>query len=385
MMSRITINNVRKEYDSDGGVIRAVDDVSLDVEDGEFLTIVGPSGSGKSTLLRMIAGLEDITGGEIRIGGTVVNNIAPQNRGVAMVFQNYALYPHMSVRQNMSYGLKLTTDLPKDQIRERVEETAEMMGIGDLLEKKPNNLSGGQQQRVATGRAIVRQPEVFLFDEPLSNLDAKLRLHMRTELQRIQEDLETTSVYVTHDQSEAMTMSDRIVILSEGSIQQVGTPAEVYAEPVNRFVADFIGSPSMNFFDVRLDGDTLSGSDFDYRVSEELATTIREQATSEDLVLGVRPEHVEVGTVETDSITADLDVLEHEGSDNYLYLSKGETEWTVRVDGNTRFDPGEAVEFTLPEEYVHVFDTETGENLLVDRDQTTQTADSSPLTGEAAE
>ena len=256
-MGRITIDNVRKEYDSDTGTIRAVDDVSLEVEDGEFLTIVGPSGSGKSTLLRMIAGLEDITAGQIRIGDTVVNDIAPQNRGVAMVFQNYALYPHMSVRKNMSYGLKLTTDLTKGEIDERVEETAEMMGIGDLLDKKPNNLSGGQQQRVATGRAIVRQPEVFLFDEPLSNLDAKLRLHMRTELQRIQEDLETTSVYVTHDQTEAMTMSDRIVILSNGTIQQVGTPAEVYAEPVNRFVADFIGSPSMNFFDVEFDDRVL--------------------------------------------------------------------------------------------------------------------------------
>ncbi|GGN99038.1 MULTISPECIES: ABC transporter ATP-binding protein [Haloarcula] len=365
-MGRITIDNVRKEYDSDAGTIRAVDDVSLNVQDGEFLTIVGPSGSGKSTLLRMIAGLEDITGGEIRIDDTVVNNIAPQNRGVAMVFQNYALYPHMSVRQNMSYGLKLTTDLGDDEIRRRVEDTAEMMGIGDLLDKKPNNLSGGQQQRVATGRAIVRQPDVFLFDEPLSNLDAKLRLHMRTELQRIQEELETTSVYVTHDQTEAMTMSDRIVILNDGTIQQVGTPAEVYADPVNKFVADFIGSPSMNFFDVSLDDGVLYGDDFEYAIPSDLANVVRQNARSDDLVLGIRPEHVTVDTDGADTVAATLDVLEHEGSDNYLYLSEGDTEWTVRVDGNTRFEWGETVEFSLPPEHLHVFDAETGENLVVD-------------------
>ncbi|MDS0223513.1 sn-glycerol-3-phosphate ABC transporter ATP-binding protein UgpC [Haloarcula sp. S1AR25-5A] len=376
-MGRITINNVRKEYDSDAGTICAVEDVSLNVADGEFLTIVGPSGSGKSTLLRMIAGLEDITGGEIKIGDTIINNIAPQNRGVAMVFQNYALYPHMSVRQNMSYGLKLTTDLGKEEISRRVEDTAEMMGIGDLLDKKPNNLSGGQQQRVATGRAIVRQPDVFLFDEPLSNLDAKLRLHMRTELQRIQEDLETTSVYVTHDQTEAMTMSDRIVILSDGSIQQVGTPAEVYAQPTNQFVADFIGSPSMNFFDVRLEHGVLHGEDFEYEIPPELATTVRENRQSNDLVLGIRPEHISVDTEGKDTIEATLEVLEHEGSDNYLYLSKSETEWTVRVDGNTRFEPGESVEFTLPADHLHIFDAETGENLVLDEAASTETDDSS--------
>ncbi|MBX0325613.1 sn-glycerol-3-phosphate ABC transporter ATP-binding protein UgpC [Halomicroarcula sp. F13] len=378
-MGRITIDNVRKEYDSDAGTIRAVDDVSLNVRDGEFLTIVGPSGSGKSTLLRMIAGLEDITGGEIRIDDTVVNDIAPQNRGVAMVFQNYALYPHMSVRQNMSYGLKLTTDLGDDEIRRRVEDTAEMMGIGDLLDKKPNNLSGGQQQRVATGRAIVRQPDVFLFDEPLSNLDAKLRLHMRTELQRIQEELETTAVYVTHDQTEAMTMSDRIVILNDGTIQQVGTPAEVYADPVNKFVADFIGSPSMNFFDVSLEEDVLYGDDFDYAIPSSFASVVRENARSDSLVLGIRPEHITVDTDGEDTVTATLDVLEHEGSDNYLYLSKGDTEWTVRVDGNTRFEWGETVEFSLPPEHLHVFDAETGENLVVEEGMTAD-VDSSSVT-----
>ncbi|WP_049805661.1 MULTISPECIES: ABC transporter ATP-binding protein [Haladaptatus] len=364
-MGSISIHQVRKEYDGDTGTVTAVDDVSLEVSDGEFLTIVGPSGSGKSTLLRMIAGLEDITGGSIRIGETVINDVPPQHRGVAMVFQNYALYPHMSVRKNMSYGLKLTTDLGSDEIRRRVEETAEMMGIEEHLEKKPNNLSGGQQQRVATGRAIVRQPEVFLFDEPLSNLDAKLRLHMRTELQRIQNELETTSVYVTHDQTEAMTMSDRIVILRDGTIQQVGTPEEVYARPTNRFVADFIGSPSMNFFDVSLQGTTLAAPSFEYDISSEWAQQIRENGTSDEFVLGIRPEHIEATADQSAPIRARLDVLEHEGSDNYLYLSKGDDEWTVRVDGNVRYDSGTTVALDLPAEHIHVFDRRTGENLLL--------------------
>ncbi|ODR79185.1 sugar ABC transporter ATP-binding protein [Haladaptatus sp. W1] len=364
-MGSISIHQVRKEYDGDAGAVTAVDDVSLEVSDGEFLTIVGPSGSGKSTLLRMIAGLEDITGGSIQIGETVINDVPPQHRGVAMVFQNYALYPHMSVRKNMSYGLKLTTDLGSDEIRRRVEETAEMMGIEDHLDKKPNNLSGGQQQRVATGRAIVRQPEVFLFDEPLSNLDAKLRLHMRTELQRIQNELETTSVYVTHDQTEAMTMSDRIVILRDGTIQQVGTPEEVYARPTNRFVADFIGSPSMNFFDVSLQGTTLVAPSFEYDISSEWAQQIRENGTSDEFVLGIRPEHIEATTDQSAPIRARLDVLEHEGSDNYLYLSQGDDEWTVRVDGNVRYDSGTTVALDLPAEHIHVFDKRTGENLLL--------------------
>jgi multiple sugar transport system ATP-binding protein len=266
--SGVSIQNVEKEYyDSDVGTIRAVDDVTIHVKSGEFLSIVGPSGSGKSTILRMIAGLEDITGGTISIDGEVVNSVPPQDRDVAMVFQNYALYPHMNVRKNMSYGLKLTTDLSKDEIERRVEDAAEMMGIEDLLEKKPSSLSGGQQQRVATGRAIVRNPRVFLMDEPLSNLDAKLRLHMRTELQRIQEEFDTTAIYVTHDQEEAMTMSDRVAVLADGVIQQLGTPAEIYSSPANRFVADFIGNPPMNFIDVEVDGTTLVTDSFTYDVA----------------------------------------------------------------------------------------------------------------------
>lgn len=366
-MGDIQIDDVGKTYDSEEGEITAVEGVTLSVEDGEFVTIVGPSGSGKSTLLRMIAGLESITSGTISINDRAINNIPPQDRGVAMVFQEYALYPHMSVRKNMSYGLKLTTDLSKAEISDRVEEAAEMMSIKDLLDKKPGNLSGGQQQRVATGRAIVRDPEVFLFDEPLSNLDAKLRLHMRTELQRIQEDLGTTSVYVTHDQTEAMTMSDRIVILDGGEIQQVGTPKEVYARPRNKFVADFIGSPSMNFYDVAIEGSQLVGPDFQYTVSQDILEKVGDGIDSSDLVLGIRPEHIQVNPKDTENtINVQLDVLEHEGSDNYLYLMKDETEWTVRVPGNKMIESGMSLEITLPEEHLHLFERATGKNILVD-------------------
>ena len=368
-MSEIVCNDVVKKYDSGEESVVAVDTVSLTVRDGEFLTIVGPSGSGKSTLLRMIAGLEDISDGTIAIGDTVVNDVPAQDRDVAMVFQNYALYPHMSVRKNMSYGLKLTSDLSDEEIQRRVDETAEMMGIGDQLEKKPKSLSGGQQQRVATGRAIVRDPEVFLFDEPLSNLDAKLRMSMRTELQRLQEDLETTSIYVTHDQTEAMTMSDRIVILDQGEIQQVGTPEEVYANPANLFVADFIGSPSMNFADVHLEGSTLVNPSFEYPIPDRTAERIRSGRTSDRLMLGIRPEHVELTDEEDGAIPATLDVLEHEGSDNYLYLISDTVEWIVRVPGNEMYAADDQLYMEFPEEHLYVFDKATGTNLLVEREE----------------
>jgi len=375
-MGRIRCESVSKTYHSAEEDLLAVDSVTLTVRDGEFLTIVGPSGSGKSTLLRMIAGLEDITDGTIRIGDEVVNDVAPQDRGVAMVFQEYALYPHMSVRKNMSYGLKLTTDLPNDEITQRVEDTAAMMGIEDQLEKKPGALSGGQQQRVATGRAIVRDPEVFLFDEPLSNLDAKLRMDMRTELQRLQEDLGTTSVYVTHDQSEAMTMSDRIVVLNGGQIQQVGTPEEIYANPKNRFVADFIGSPSMNFADVDLDGELLRNEDFEYAISEAVATQIRSAGKSDRFELGIRPENAEIATSDgPNRVPVTLDVLEHEGSDNYLYLRSETTEWTVRVPGDEHYEQGQSLYLEIPNEYIHLFDKVSGQNVLHDSpDEPTTTA-----------
>lgn len=379
-MSSVAFESVQKVY---GDNITAVDQFSLDIADGEFLTIVGPSGSGKSTLLRMVAGLEDISGGEVRIGDDRVNETAPQNRGVAMVFQNYALYPHMSVQKNMAYGLKLTTNLPDDEISSRVTEVAEMMGIGDLLNQKPSQLSGGQQQRVATGRAIVREPKVFLFDEPLSNLDAKLRMHMRTELQRIQEDLNTTSIYVTHDQEEAMTMSDRVVILDQGELQQVGTPETVYNKPANRFVADFIGSPSMNFFDVFLQGNTLVGDDFEYSLSEELASRVKNE--TDELVLGIRPEDISfTENAGKQSISTYVMVVEPIGSDNYVYLTLGDEpaettiddieddgsisdadECTIRVPASVKPDERESAEITFDESHIHLFDRQTGDNLLL--------------------
>ncbi|WP_049914624.1 ABC transporter ATP-binding protein [Haloterrigena salina] len=371
-MGRVSIENVSKFYDgsSDGeGKIVAVDDVSFDIKDGEFLTIVGPSGSGKSTLLRMVAGLEDISEGQIRIGDRVVNNIQPQDRGVAMVFQNYALYPHMTVRDNMAYGLKLTSDLSNDEVQKRVEDAAEMMGIEGQLDKKPGSLSGGQQQRVATGRAIVRDPEVFLMDEPLSNLDAKLRAHMRTEIQRIHEDLGTTFIYVTHDQEEAMTMSDRVAILDQGNVQQIGTPDEVYNEPKNLFVADFVGSPAMNPFDVELEGTTLVGADFQYEISEEYAERVRERTSDgESLVLGIRPEDIYIADPsDRNAIEAFLDVLEPVGSDNYLYLDMaGIDECRVRVPGDVKPEENDSLTISFDEDDIHLFRKSDGRNILAE-------------------
>ncbi|WP_188883857.1 ABC transporter ATP-binding protein [Halarchaeum grantii] len=377
-MSEVGFNHVKKMYDGD---IVAVEDFSLDIEDGEFVTIVGPSGSGKSTLLRMLAGLEDITGGEITIGDRVVNDIAAQDRNVAMVFQNYALYPHMTVRKNMSYGLKLTSDLDDEEITKRVEDAAEMMGIEDQLEKKPASLSGGQQQRVATGRAIVRDPDVFLMDEPLSNLDAKLRAHMRIELQRIQDDLETTTVYVTHDQEEALTMSDRVVILDQGELQQVGTPAEVFDEPANLFVADFIGSPSMNFFDVELVGNRLEGEAFSYEVSSGVAERIEERRTDDELVLGIRPEHIHFAEPDSvNAIGAMLDVHEPVGDDNYFYLRAGDTEFTMRIMGDHAHDEGDELTVSFDEEKMHVFDKASGENIMTDTGTPVSTRSSEQVT-----
>lgn len=365
-MSSVSFENITKTYGND---IVAVDDVDLQIESGEFVTIVGPSGSGKSTLLRMVAGLEEITDGVIRISEEKVNNVQPQNRGVAMVFQNYALYPHMTVRKNMSYGLKLTTSLSGGEINKRVEETAEMMGIKELLDKRPEELSGGQQQRVATGRAIVREPDVFLMDEPLSNLDAKLRLHMRTELQRLQEDLNTTTIYVTHDQKEAMTMSDYVVVLNHGELQQVASPEELYENPANKFVADFIGSPPMNFFDVKFDEDQLIGNGFQYSLPSEDRTTVREHPTNR-FTLGIRPENIHLGDEENDaSISAVVDLVESIGSDKYLYLRIGETECTARVPSQTSVSAGESILVRFDESCLHLFDTETEENVLVTRER----------------
>ena len=365
-MAELSLDSVTKVFDDDGSDIVAVDDVSVDIGDGEFLVLVGPSGCGKSTTLRMVAGLESITAGEIRLGDRVVNDVAPQDRDIAMVFQSYALYPHMTVRQNMSFGLEESTDMPDDEIRERVEDAAEMMGIDDLLDRKPTELSGGQQQRVALGRAIVRDPEVFLMDEPLSNLDAKLRSQMRTELQRLQEDLGVTTIYVTHDQTEAMTMADKIAILNDGRLQQVGTPLECYHEPSNLFVAGFIGEPSMNFFDVELRGDRLVHDGFEYQLSEDTQQALSGRA---ELVLGIRPEDIELRTEASSphDFQTVVDVVEPMGDENNVYLTFDETgnseTFVANISGMQHVEAGQPVVAHVPEEAIHVFDRESGQAL----------------------
>jgi multiple sugar transport system ATP-binding protein len=370
-MADIRLDDVTKVYDEGtSGAVVAVDELSLHIRDGEFLVLVGPSGCGKSTTLRMIAGLEEITDGTVEIGGRVVNDLEPKERDTAMVFQNYALYPHKTVRQNIGFGLKYTTDLSSSEIDERVEDVAEMMGIEDLLDDKPRQLSGGQQQRVALGRAIVRDPQAFLFDEPLSNLDAKLRTRMRTEISQLQRDLGVTSLYVTHDQAEAMTMGDRIAILDGGVFQQVGTPNEVYNHPANRFVAGFIGSPSMNFLEVTLE-ETAGGyelaaieSETSYTLEGSLVDDIG--ATAGDrLTLGVRPEDIEVAASEGGgerTIEARVEVVEPMGSDNYLALTVGQAEWTARVPPGYQPEEESAVTLSFDPAAVHLFDSD-GETL----------------------
>jgi len=362
-MGTLELHGLTKIFDDGGGGdIVAVDDLDISLNDGEFLVLVGPSGCGKSTTLRCIAGLETATSGEIRLDGREITDAKPKEREMAMVFQNYALYPHMTVRQNIGYGLKITTDLSKEEIRRRVERTADMLEIPELLDKKPKELSGGQQQRVALGRAIIREPEVFLMDEPLSNLDAKLRSQMRTELQRLQEDLETTTIYVTHDQTEAMTMGDRIAVLDGGELQQIGTPLECYHQPENLFVAGFIGSPSMNFLDVTLDGDRLVHDDFTYRLPEELRQEL--DARRDDLTLGIRPEHIELCDPDRrNAIETPVEVIEPMGDISHIYIDVGGQSLTASVSGDARVNGGDVVSVVMPEEKIHLFDAESGETV----------------------
>ncbi|ELZ82962.1 sugar ABC transporter ATP-binding protein [Haloferax elongans ATCC BAA-1513] len=362
-MADLTLDHVSKFFDDDGSKVVAVDDASVTIEDGEFLVLVGPSGCGKSTTLRMIAGLETVSEGQIRLGDDRMDNKPPRDRDIAMVFQSYALYPHMSVRGNMRFGLEESTDMADGEIDSLVEETAEMLGIDDLLGRKPGELSGGQQQRVALGRAIVRDPEVFLMDEPLSNLDAKLRSQMRTELQRLQEDLGVTTVYVTHDQTEAMTMGDRIAILNDGELQQVATPLEAYHRPANRFVAGFIGEPSMNFFQMEVHGDTLADDSFTYSLSPESEDAV---SGSEHVTLGIRPEDVELvadGSADHTYETT-VDVVEPMGNENAVYLDFGdESRFVATVGGMRRVEAGETVYAHIPEDAVHLFDASSGDAL----------------------
>ena len=348
-MSQVRLSNVTKVYDD----IFAVQEVDLTIQDGEFLVMVGPSGCGKSTTLRMIAGLESITAGEITIGDRVVNDVRPQDRNIAMVFQNYALYPHMTVRQNMSFGLQLSEEYAESEIEERVEDAANLLEIPELLDQLPKQLSGGQQQRVALGRSIVRDPEVFLMDEPLSNLDAKLRTQMRTELQRIQEELGVTTIYVTHDQTEAMTMGDRIAILNDGELQQVAEPEACYGRPNNKFVAGFIGSPSMNFFEV----DVVSTDDGIRLTGDGLETTLPISLESGEYTLGVRPEDLSVRTDDNGFETV-VDVVEPMGADNFLYLHPPDSDKEIiaRVDSEFHPEPGETITLSFDPADIHLFD-----------------------------
>jgi len=348
-VAEVELEDMKKVYPD--GVVGA-EDINLFVEDGEFVILVGPSGCGKTTTLQTIAGLQRPTEGTVRIGDTVVNDVKPQNRDIAMVFQDYALYPHKTVEENMMFGLKYTTDMSTSEMKERVEEYAEMLSIEQLLDQKPGQLSGGQQQRVALGRAMVRDPDVFLLDEPLSNLDAKLRTEMRAELQRLQNDLDVTAIYVTHDQTEAMTMADRIVVMDKGYIQQVGTPIEVYNKPANAFVAQFIGSPSMNMIDARFADGAVDTDYFRY----ELASTEVDPSVERGQ-FGIRPEDIRVvEDASSSSVQARVDVVEELGSENLLHLTVCEDFGIVaRVNEAIRPELDDLIHIEFPEERVCLF------------------------------
>jgi multiple sugar transport system ATP-binding protein len=393
-MAEIQFKEITKRYPDGFEAVKAID---LDIGDGEFMILVGPSGCGKSTALRMIAGLEDITSGDLIIGGERVNDLAPRDRDIAMVFQNYALYPHMTVRDNMGFALKLAkTD--KATIDQKVNEAAKILDLEPHLERKPANLSGGQRQRVAMGRAIVRDPKAFLMDEPLSNLDAKLRVQMRTEVARIQRSLGTTMVYVTHDQTEAMTLGDRVAVMRAGVIQQVDTPANLYEEPQNLFVAGFIGSPSMNFLPGRLEGDTIKLPFGDAPVSDKLRSRLQREPGqgARDVIVGIRPEHFEDAAVEQEEhadrmkFRTKVDVVESMGSELYVYfdVEAGEMESAelnelaadagledlpshgggqqvvARLSAESKAKPGTEVELTVDTSQTKLFDAGTGRSMI---------------------
>ncbi|MCD9153716.1 ABC transporter ATP-binding protein [Aeromicrobium duanguangcaii] len=386
-MAEIVLDHVNKRY-PDGAL--AVEDFNLTIADGEFIILVGPSGCGKSTTLNMIAGLEDITTGELKIDGTVVNDKAPKDRDIAMVFQSYALYPHMTVYENMAFPLTLA-GMDKAEIKEKVMEAARMLELEPHLDRKPSNLSGGQRQRVAMGRAIVRNPKAFLMDEPLSNLDAKLRVQMRTQVARIQKNLGTTTVYVTHDQTEAMTLGDRVVVMRAGKIQQVGSPAELYDNPTNLFVAGFIGSPSMNFLPATIEGDTLKTAIGDLPVPDSARESLRSGSASRDVIVGIRPEHFEdASLVAADApgarVDVTVDLVEQMGSDVYAYFSVkgnsadnadledlakdsgqdmtgGGTQVNARLSAESKVASGQRAELYVDTSKIQIFDASSGENI----------------------
>ncbi|MGC8970848.1 MAG: ABC transporter ATP-binding protein [bacterium] len=368
-MARVVLEHVTKRF----GTVEAVKDANLVIEDKEFCILVGPSGCGKTTTLRMIAGLEEVTEGNIYIGDRLVNDVAPKDRDIAMVFQNYALYPHMTVFDNMAFGLKLRK-VPKKEIEQKVKEVAEMLGIQDLLKRKPKELSGGQRQRVALGRAIVRTPQVFLMDEPLSNLDAKLRVQTRAELKRLHNRLQVTTIYVTHDQVEAMTMGDKIVVMNNGVIQQIDSPLNLFNKPRNLFVAGFIGSPAMNFINAVLEkkngGYWLNAGSFEVKVPESLNSLVEPYATKE-VIFGIRPQDIydaelmrEADTKPEWTIKATVDVTEPLGSEVNLYLTTGEHVIVATVDPATKAQTGLEWRVYFDMDKMHLFDPNTGEAII---------------------
>jgi sn-glycerol 3-phosphate transport system ATP-binding protein len=355
-MASVGLKGVRKSYDG----VEVVHGVDCAIGDGEFIVVLGPSGCGKSTLLRMIAGLETITQGEISIGGRVVNELEPKDRDIAMVFQNYALYPHMSVYDNMSYGLRIR-GMAKAEIEARVRKAAQILELGEFLPRKPRQLSGGQRQRVAMGRAIVREPAVFLFDEPLSNLDAKLRVQMRIEIKRLHQSLRTTSVYVTHDQVEAMTLGDRLIVMNAGRVEQIGGPLEVYGRPATTFVAGFIGAPAMNMMPARLSTDAASVELDGVR----LIVNAPPGHGGQDVTLGIRPEHVARAEGQVGAFPFAVDFVEALGADTLAHgsIGKNGARLTARLPGSTRVGPGDALSLAVPPEALHLFDAKTGGRL----------------------
>jgi sn-glycerol 3-phosphate transport system ATP-binding protein len=351
-MADVSLNNVYKSF----GKTEVIHGISCDIKDGEFIVILGPSGCGKSTVLRMIAGLEVITDGEIAIDGNVVNQLEPADRDIAMVFQNYALYPHMTVFKNMAYGLKIRR-MPKAEIEKRVQKAAEILELTEFLDRKPRQLSGGQRQRVAMGRCIVREPKVFLFDEPLSNLDAKLRVQMRLEIRKLHEDLNITSIYVTHDQVEAMTLGDRLIVMDSGYAAQIGSPLEVYEQPATRFVAGFIGSPAMNFLEVRLSADGKL-----IELSSEVHIPIDSSGLSEyrgqNITLGIRPEHFELVEENQSMLHLNVEHIEILGADTLVHghFGKDKTSLTVRLPDVHHFSKNTVLPLIVPPQKLHLFD-----------------------------
>jgi multiple sugar transport system ATP-binding protein len=362
-MATVTFDHVTKRYSAD---VVAVNEMNLEINDGEFLVLVGPSGCGKTTALRCVAGLESITDGKLLIGDRVVNDVAPKDRDIAMVFQSYALYPHMSVYDNLAFGLKLRK-VKKDEIDRRVKESAKILGLERFLDRKPKALSGGQRQRVALGRAIVREPKVFLMDEPLSNLDAKLRVQTRAEIARLHQRLGTTIIYVTHDQVEAMTMGDRIAVMRDGLLQQVGTPQDLYDHPDNVFVAGFIGSPAMNFATTKTEGDNLMLGSARLSLSGRAAQAASDRPKGSELLIGFRPEHLDVANGSGDSAVrfpAKVDVVEYLGNEELIHAQTEGNEIVALVASDRRVKVGDAVEFAIPVEKLHVFDPESEKSLV---------------------